>query len=57
MPPHGPEEDADAHLFAGVRFVLHGFDQVSASQVRAAPPNLVRSAGSRSDTRSDLVPD
>ncbi|NP_001339373.1 hypothetical protein Zm00014a_019866 [Zea mays] len=35
MPPHGPEEDAaDAHLFAGVRFALHGFDQISASQFR-----------------------
>ncbi|WVZ67153.1 hypothetical protein U9M48_016273 [Paspalum notatum var. saurae] len=40
MPPHGDvdadaDSDSDAHLFAGVRFALFGFDPLSESQYRS----------------------
>jgi len=44
MAPHADEDgsgasDADARLFAGVRFALYGFNTLSESQVRTPPPS------------------
>lgn len=49
MPPHA-DGDAEARLFAGVRFALHGFNTLSESQVRAPPPSPPAAP------RSDPVP-
>ncbi|KAL6657314.1 hypothetical protein ACP70R_005094 [Stipagrostis hirtigluma subsp. patula] len=48
MAQPGDEDGADAHLFAGVRFALVGFDTVSASQYRM---EMVRCGGAMAGPR------